>query len=330
LSELEAEGRALLADAGIAAAQISLERSADMRLTGQMHEINVPLPVGTIDDGSLGAIRAAFAQVYTRRYTSFYGEAAIEAVSFRVRVLGPAPELSLRQAGGAGLHKQKGARQVWFGDGFVEAKVYDRYALAPGDTLEGPAIVEEREATTIVPPGDTLHVDPNLNLRLAIGSAAPPQALVTPGTPLAQAMARIESDPISLEIMWSRLVTVVDEMWLTVIRTTSPASCSTPRASRWCTRRARCRCSIFACRAPSRHCWRNIRPTRWSRATCWSPTTRGCVPGTCSISRCSRRSFVRAGSSVSSAPSGMSAISAAPRIRSKRARSSRKASRSRR
>ena len=219
LGELEAEGRALLAEAGIAGAQVTVERSADMRLTGQMHEINVPLPTGAIDQGSLGAIRTAFADVYTRRYTSLYGEAAIEAISFRVRVLGPTPELSLDQAGAAAAQKQKGSRQVWFGDGFREAAVYNRYALAPSDRIEGPAIVEEREATTVVPPGDTLQVDHNLNLRLAIGVAAPPRALVAPGTPLTEAMARIESDPISLEIMWSRLVTVVDEMWLTVIRT---------------------------------------------------------------------------------------------------------------
>ena len=70
-----------------------------------------------------------------------------------------------------------------------------------------------------MPPGDSLRVDDNLNLRLSIGVASLPQALVAQGTPLADAMARIESDPISLEIMWSRLVTVVDEMWLTVIRT---------------------------------------------------------------------------------------------------------------
>src|SRR4029077_14466719 len=120
---------------------------------------------------------------------------------------------------GAAPEKRKGARQVWFGEGFVEAAVYDCYALVPGDRLGGPAIVEEREATTIVPPGDVLRVDDTLNLRLSIGGAAAPRALVAPGMALAEAIARIEADPISLEIMWSRLVTVVDEMWLTVIRT---------------------------------------------------------------------------------------------------------------
>src|SRR5207247_1765603 len=88
-----------------------------------------------------------------------------------------------------------------------------------GDRIEGPAIVEEREATTLVPPGDSLTVDEHLNLRLRVGVAAPPQALVTAATPLEAAVRRIESDAIALEIMWSRLVTVVDEMWLTVIRT---------------------------------------------------------------------------------------------------------------
>jgi 5-oxoprolinase (ATP-hydrolysing)/N-methylhydantoinase A len=220
LHELEAEGRALLAEAGIAGAQVLVERAADMRLVGQMHEINVPLPVGMISEGSLATIRTAFADVYTRRYTSLYGEAAIEAISFHVRVLGPVPELSMNQASrGAAPSKLKGARQVWFGEGFVEAAVYDRYALVSGDRINGPAIVEEREATTVVPPGDRLRVDDNLNLRLSIGVSAPSQVLVAQGTPLADAMARIESDPISLEIMWSRLVTVVDEMWLTVIRT---------------------------------------------------------------------------------------------------------------
>jgi 5-oxoprolinase (ATP-hydrolysing)/N-methylhydantoinase A len=220
LLELEAEGRALLAEAGVEAAQVTVERSADMRLVGQMHEINVPLPAGTIDQSSLAAMRNAFTDVYTKRYTSLYGEAAIEAISFRVRVLGPAPELSLDQAGNAAAaQKRKGSRQLWFGGGFAEAAVYDRYALIPGDRIEGPAIVEEREATTVVPPGDTLRVDDSLNLRLTIGVAAAPRALVSQGTPLADAIERIEADPISLEIMWSRLVTVVDEMWLTVIRT---------------------------------------------------------------------------------------------------------------
>src|SRR5947208_2709182 len=64
LSELETEGRALLAEAGITGTQVVVERTADMRLVGQMHEINVPLPASAIGEASLGAIRTAFADVY--------------------------------------------------------------------------------------------------------------------------------------------------------------------------------------------------------------------------------------------------------------------------
>jgi len=221
LAELDQDGRALLAEAGVAPSEMTIERSADMRLVGQMHEINVPLPAGAIDATSLDAVRAAFADVYAQRYTAVYADAAVEVISFRVRVVGPVPPLDLEQteAAAPGRTKHKGVRQAWFGDGLVEAAVYDRYALEPGDRIEGPAIVEEREATTVVPPGDRLTVDAHLNLRIAVAVAAPASARVTTDTPLAQAVRRIEADPIALEIMWSRLVTVVDEMWLTVCRT---------------------------------------------------------------------------------------------------------------
>ena len=221
LRELERDARALLAQAGVASAAMTVERSADMRLAGQMHEINVPLPAGPIGPASLGAIRDAFMEVYTKRYTSVYAGAAIEAITWRVRVAAPAPQLSLEESAGTrpGAAKRKSSRQAWFGSGFRDVPVYDRYALVPGDRIDGPAIIEEREATTVVPPGDRVELDAYLNLRLTIAVAPRPAALVTPEMALADAMARIEGDPISLEIMWSRLVTVVDEMWLTVVRT---------------------------------------------------------------------------------------------------------------
>ena len=221
LDELETDGRARLAASGVAAAEVTVERSADMRLVGQMHEINVPLPDGPITPASFAAISAAFAEVYTARYTSLYAGATIEAISFRVRCRGPLPALALAEPkSDDGTHAaRKGARPAWFDGAFVDAAVYDRYRLAAGDAIAGPAIVEEREATTVVPPGDHLTVDATGNLRLAIGQVVAPAAVITADMSLAAAMARIEADPIGLEIMWSRLVTVVEEMWLTVCRT---------------------------------------------------------------------------------------------------------------
>jgi 5-oxoprolinase (ATP-hydrolysing) len=221
LAGLEREGRARLAESGVTDADVVVERIADMRLSGQMHEISVPLPEGPIGGAGLTRVRAAFARAYTARYTSLYDGAEIEAISFRVRCVGPTPTLSLTGATGGDdtSAKRKGTRAAHFGEGRVAADVYDRYALRAGDRIEGPAIIEERESTTIVPPGDHVVVDAHLNLRIAVAVPSAAEALVTAQTPLAEAVATIEADPIALEIMWSRLVTVVEEMWLTVCRT---------------------------------------------------------------------------------------------------------------
>jgi 5-oxoprolinase (ATP-hydrolysing) len=220
LRELTEAARAHLLAAGVAKADVVTERLADMRLEGQMHEISVPLPGGTITDAAMPAIRAAFATAYAMRYTSVYGGVGVMAISFRVRCRGPLPKLSLTEAGArtAGAMR-KGARVAWFDGGLVDTPVYDRYALAPGARIAGPAIIEEREATTIIPPGDTASVGATGTLAIDIGLAATPSARVTADTPIEQAAALIEADSVSLEIMWSRLVTVVEEMWHTICRT---------------------------------------------------------------------------------------------------------------
>ena len=213
LQALEADARAELAAAGCTEG-VRVERAADMRLVGQMHEINVPLPAAPDAD----ALAAAFEAAYTARYAALQDSAQVEVVNLRVAATGPTPALSTGEHGNAAMAAWKGERPAWFGDGFIATAVYDRYALAEGCEIGGPAIVEEREATTVVAPDDILRVDGAGNLRIAIGAASA-MDLVRPGMSLAAARAAIEADPIALEIMWSRLTTVVDEMWLTIIRT---------------------------------------------------------------------------------------------------------------
>jgi len=220
LAELERECRDRLRQASVAEADIVIERMADMRLQGQLHEIRVPLPQGKLTDAAIPGIRGAFATAYAARYTSVYEGVGIQIISLRVTARGPVPELALAQAGaGKGGEARKGTRPAWFGEGFVETPVYDRYRLAAGSRIAGPAIIEEREATTVVAPGDTITVDETGTLRIAIAVAAPAAARITAETPRDEAEALIEADPVSLEIMWARLVTVVEEMWHTIVRT---------------------------------------------------------------------------------------------------------------
>ena len=192
-----------------------------MRLVGQMHDIAVPLPAGAITEADLPALEAAFVAAYSARYAAPFAGARFETVNLRVRVAGPTPDLQLAGAAGEGepTAKVKGRRLCWFDDGPAEAQVWDRYALRPGDRIIGPAIIEERESTTLVGPSDRVAIDEALNLVVTVGALQAGRVIVTADMPRAEAVARIEGDPVGLEIMWSRLVTVVEEMWLTVIRT---------------------------------------------------------------------------------------------------------------
>jgi 5-oxoprolinase (ATP-hydrolysing) len=220
VTRLKAEVTARIRDAGIPAELITIEQSADMRLFGQLHEINVAIAQDRIDAAALARLRVDFANAYAKRYTAAYESAPVQLVSIRVRCLGPEPKFKVvPDASSDSAAARKGWRRAFFKAGFIETPVYDRYALREGMRIAGPAIVEEREATTVIAPGDRLTVDAAGSLRVAIAVADPAAARITPTMPLAEARALIEADPVSLEIMWARLVTVVEEMWHTVVRT---------------------------------------------------------------------------------------------------------------
>ena len=165
-------------------------------------------------------LRATFMKTYAERYASIYDGVVIQIISVRVRCRGPEPTLSIVPANkAAAAQGLKGKRPAYFNGSYIETPVYDRYALLPGSKIVGPAIIEEREATTVIAPGDRLSVDAAGALKIRIAVAAAAVARITPETPLAEARALIESDPVSLEIIWARLVTVVEEMWHTIVRT---------------------------------------------------------------------------------------------------------------
>jgi 5-oxoprolinase (ATP-hydrolysing) len=223
LADLEARGRALLREAGVAAEDVTVTRRAEMRLLGQVHDITVALPAEPLSPSTLDEVKAAFEDEYQRLYTHVYTGTVIQAISWRVRCAGPAPSISVEDRGAtvAGRPALKGHRRAYFGDagGWADTPIYDRYALSPGQALAGPAIVEERESTTLVPPGDRLEVDARGNLRIHVSQSSSLEPLVPRGLPLAEAVVRLTADPIGLEIMWSRLINLVEECWLTVWRT---------------------------------------------------------------------------------------------------------------
>ncbi len=171
LSSMERSGKRLLERAGLSAQMVAVERSIDMRLVGQAHEITVEIPGNCPKRGDEASLEAAFERTYSSLFGRQPPSVAIEAVNWRVRVLGPRPEFPIKSLSrtdddAVSAPAVKGHREAYFPEtgGFTVTSVYDRYALAPGMTLIGPALVEERESTVVLGPGGGAQIDEYRNL----------------------------------------------------------------------------------------------------------------------------------------------------------------------
>jgi N-methylhydantoinase A len=181
-AEMEAEGRAVLREAGIADGDMIFRRTAEMRYAGQGHEVEGPVPSGPLGLESLTALTRGFEDAYRALYHRTPMGVPIEALNWRLVVSGPGagggeagggdfrstisgdPDMAPALPQSADNPKRpapKRTRPAYFpeADGYVETPVYDRYALAPGMVFAGPAIIEERESTTVVGPGARIRVD---------------------------------------------------------------------------------------------------------------------------------------------------------------------------
>jgi N-methylhydantoinase A/oxoprolinase/acetone carboxylase beta subunit len=140
-----------------------------MRYLGQGHEVDVEVPAGRLGPDSLATITASFEAAYRLLYSRTPQGVPLEALNWRAVVAGPSPDLTITsglEAGGATTPTAKKHRAAYFPETgrYVETPVYDRYRLDPGARLAGPAIVEERESTTVIGPGALIAVDAHRTL----------------------------------------------------------------------------------------------------------------------------------------------------------------------
>ena len=170
--EMEAEAIRLLHASGVRDG-IRLTRSADMRYAGQGFEVTTPLPGGPLTSTQMSGLRQAFLDAYRRRFGYADADGPVQGVTWRVVASGPRPRVVLQKfqsGGGEPDAAVKATRHMYWPEhrAYVESPVFDRYRLMPGTQIVGPAIVEERESTTVVPPRCTAAVDDWLNLTVAL------------------------------------------------------------------------------------------------------------------------------------------------------------------
>ncbi|MFC9975995.1 hydantoinase/oxoprolinase family protein [Spirillospora sp. NPDC127200] len=166
-AELTGRAAAALDREGFPAGRRHFERSADLRYCGQAFEVRVPVPDGA--DFRAEVVRRfhdAHEALYGYCHRDDPGRHPVEWVNLRVTGVGPIarPVLRERKPGdGDPSRARTGSREVYFEE-WTETPVYRREGLAPGDVLEGPAVIEEYGSTLPLHPGFRARVDGYGNL----------------------------------------------------------------------------------------------------------------------------------------------------------------------
>ena len=173
---MEIEGHELVERSGVDVEGIVVHRSVDMRYVGQEHAAALELPLDLFQNRDRVAIRRLFDERHAALYGYASSEGAAEIVSVRSSIQGimPNPKMKRLNRGEEIPHPEAsaGSRAVYFRAtcGFVDCPVFRRAALLAGNRVVGPALIEEHASTTVVYPGDVLHVDDFGNLVIKIGA----------------------------------------------------------------------------------------------------------------------------------------------------------------
>jgi len=163
---LESEASGYLKRAGVPDADIRIVRHLDMRYQGQGHEIEITLP----STNDVAATFAELGELFGSAYEKTYGlrlDEPTEIVNWKIEAVAPTPSIAEGHGSTtAAARAQKGTRQAYDPaiNGLAAWPVYDRYALAPGAVVKGPALIEEHESTCVIGAGDSVTVDSHFNL----------------------------------------------------------------------------------------------------------------------------------------------------------------------
>jgi N-methylhydantoinase A len=151
--------------------KVVFQRSVDMRYLGQGYEMEIPLSRGIIKHKGLAEISQSFHQHHFKAYGYSQPEEETELVYLRLSAVGqiPKPEFAKYPlAGPDPSNAHKGMREVHLNGKDIEAALYDRSLLSTGNQVNGPAVIEQFDSTTLLDRNQTAYVDEYLNLIVTI------------------------------------------------------------------------------------------------------------------------------------------------------------------
>ncbi|MDE2487536.1 MAG: hydantoinase/oxoprolinase family protein [Alphaproteobacteria bacterium] len=159
IGEMEEEARIALVEAGTDPSTIRWSFGADLRYAGQQNEVGVFFDQDPRRGRDAEAIRAVFEAAYFAQYGVNPSHVPVEVVSWRLTARGPEDVLEAPHRAATSPGPAKGERRIPLWPDAPMARLYNRSDLAVGQSIEGPALVEERETTIVIPPGWTGVVD---------------------------------------------------------------------------------------------------------------------------------------------------------------------------
>lgn len=159
MDRLAREATAQLEADGVPAENISLERSVDCRYVGQGYELRVPAPDGDIDDVWVKTVAESFHEAHGRTYSQRFDDKPVQLINIRVTGVGAVPHVRITEIEKGTTDCSAAIKTVtralfWRDDTaapeWIDTPVYDRSLLLAGNTIDGPAIVEQFDSTTII------------------------------------------------------------------------------------------------------------------------------------------------------------------------------------
>ncbi|MDA0140798.1 hydantoinase/oxoprolinase family protein [Solirubrobacter sp. CPCC 204708] len=160
---LEEQGRQLLAHEGVAEDDVQLDRSIAMRYLGQWRSLEVAY------EDDLNASVERFHQEHEREFSYRRDDAPVELYRLQVVATGKTAEIELPKHERTGeMPEPIETRTVYFDGEPTDTPVYERSDLPAGARFEGPAVIDQLDTTTLVPPGVNAEVDEWLNIRMEV------------------------------------------------------------------------------------------------------------------------------------------------------------------
>lgn len=155
-----------LLGSSVAIERLDVVFELDMLYAGQTHTIAVPLPIVFAEDRArvtAEKVRTAFEAAYRAQFNRLLDGAAIRIAALRTIAIGRRPHFdlaALAPAANASIETAtRGIRKVWFDGDWRDTAIYDRLALPARSRIEGPAILEQPDATIVVDPGLAARTD---------------------------------------------------------------------------------------------------------------------------------------------------------------------------